>query len=126
MSTVDDYIDLPYKILLTADEDEDGHQGWVAEVLELPGVLSQGETIEEAAENVRDAMAGWLSVAIEDGKPIPRPRDTSYSGRFLIRIPASLHARLTELAELEGVSLNQFVSNALAAAADWRREPQCA
>jgi antitoxin HicB len=126
MTTIDDYIDLPYKIILTADEDEDGRHGWVAEVLELPGAISQGETIEEAAENIRDAMAGWLSVAIEDGKPIPMPRDTSYSGRFLIRIPSSLHARLTELAELEGVSLNQFVSNALAAAADWRREPQCA
>ena len=71
-------------------------------------------------------MAGWISVALEDGKEIPKPRDTSYSGRFLVRFPSSLHARLTELAELEGVSLNQFVSNALAAAADWRREPQCA
>jgi antitoxin HicB len=126
MSTVEEYIDLPYKIIITADEDEDGRRGWVAEVLELPGVISQGETIEDAAESIRDAMVGWLSVAIDDGKQIPLPHDTSYSGRFLVRIPASLHARLTELAELEGVSLNQFASNALAAAADWRREPQCA
>ena len=46
MSSVDEYLDLPYKILLTADDDEDGHHGWVAEVLELPGAISQGETIE--------------------------------------------------------------------------------
>ena len=105
MDTVDDYIDLPYKIILTADEDEEGTRGWVAEVLELPGAVSQGETIEEAAESIRDAMAGWLSVAIEDGKQIPLPRDTSYSGRFLVRIPSSLHARLTELAERSRASV---------------------
>ncbi len=124
MSTVDYYIDLPYKIILTADEDEHSNRGWVAEVVELPGVLSQGETIEEAAEGVRNAMADWIEVMLEDGKEIPLPRDTSYSGRFLVRIPSSLHARLTDLAELEGVSLNQFVSNALAAAANWRNQPQ--
>lgn len=43
----------------------------MAEVKELPGVMSQGDTVEAAAANVRDAMAGWISVALEDGVEIP-------------------------------------------------------
>ena len=62
MKTVEEYMELPYTIELTPDRDEEGTSGYVAQVRELPGCLSQGETAEEALENVRDAMAGWLSV----------------------------------------------------------------
>lgn len=121
MSTVDEYLSMPYRIELTPDRDEDGRLGWVAEVDELPGCISQGETPEEALEQVRDAMAGWISVALEDGREIPRPRaDVGYSGRFLVRLPSSLHAELVRRAELEGVSLNQFVSAVLAGSVHWR------
>jgi antitoxin HicB len=107
--------------VLTVDADDDGRVGWLAEVLDLPGCMSQGETQQEAVDRVQDAMRDWLEVAIEAGAPIPEPRDTSsYSGRFLARIPASLHARLAEIAEQEGVSLNQFVATTLAGAVGWR------
>jgi predicted RNase H-like HicB family nuclease len=43
----------------------------VAEVEELPGAISQGATPEEAVSSVYDAMAGWISIALEDGKEIP-------------------------------------------------------
>ena len=66
-------------------------------------------------------MASWISVALEDGREIPEPRDIdSYSGRFLVRIPRSLHADLARTAEQEGVSLNQLVAAALSAAVGWR------
>jgi antitoxin HicB len=66
-------------------------------------------------------MGGWLAVALEDGSDIPEPRsETSYSGRFVARIPKSLHAELVRAAEEDGVSLNQFVSSALAGAVHWR------
>lgn len=118
MRTLDEYLDLPYTIAIVHDRDDEGAEGYVAEVKELPGVISQGETIEAAAASVRDAMIGWLSVALEDGIEIPEPRDpTTYSGRFLLRIPRSLHAELARRAEEEGVSLNQFVATTLAQAA---------
>lgn len=125
MSTIEHYLALPYRIALTPDTDEDGRTGWVAEVLELPGAISQGDTPDEAVANVRDAMAGWLSVALSDGTEIPTPRgEDDYSGRFLIRVPASLHAALARRAQSEGVSLNQFASAALAGAVRWQaREP---
>ena len=116
----EDYMALPYTIEITPSRDDDGIEGYVAQVKELPGCVSQGATIEEAAASVRDAMEGWLSIALEDHREIPEPRaDDSYSGRFLLRIPRSLHAELARQAEEEGTSLNQYVATLLAGAARW-------
>jgi antitoxin HicB len=123
--TLEEYLGLPYSIIVTHDRDDEGVEGYVAEVRELPGVVSQGKTPEDAIRSVYDAMAGWISVALEDGVGIPEPRDpASFSGRFLLRLPRGLHAELARQAEEEGVSLNQYVTTMLAGAAGWRaREP---
>jgi antitoxin HicB len=122
MRDPEEYLKLPYEIRLVRDEGEDGRAGWVAEVEELPGCISQGATAEEAVANLRDAMLGWISVALEDELEIPLPNvRSSYSGRFIVRLPQSLHAELVRAAEREGVSLNQFVTNVLAGAVGWRR-----
>lgn len=119
--TFEDYLALPYHIELVQDQDEDGNSGWVAEVEELPGCISQGKTAEEAVASIRDAMKGWLSVALEDGNTIPLPRGESYSGKFILRVPATLHAELAKEAEREAVSLNAFATSALAGAVGWRQ-----
>ena len=104
------------------DEDEDGQVGWVAEIQELPGCLSQGYTREEALANLDDAKLSWISVALEDDLDIPEPRSSdSYSGHFVVRLPQSLHAELARTADREGISLNQFVANVLAGAVGWRQ-----
>jgi antitoxin HicB len=120
--TIEEYLELPYTVEITYDRDADGNEGYVAEVRELPGCISQGSTIEEAAAHIRDAMQGWISVGLEDGKEIPVPRDPgAYSGRFLLRLPRGLHAELAREAEREGVSLNQYVTTTLAGAVGWRQ-----
>jgi hypothetical protein len=48
----------------------------------------------------------------EQAKPAP-------SGRLLLRMPGALHAELTRAAEREGVSLNQFITRALARTVGW-------
>jgi len=48
---------------------EDG--GWVAEVPSLPGCISQGDTKEEAIENIRDAIQVWVEGARSVGIPVP-------------------------------------------------------
>ncbi|HEY4026107.1 MAG TPA: toxin-antitoxin system HicB family antitoxin [Candidatus Dormibacteraeota bacterium] len=122
MRTLEEYLELPYAIVVVHDVDEDGNNGWVAEVEELPGAISQGRTPEEAVERVREAMRDWIAIALEDGIAIPEPRATAdFSGRFLVRVPASLHADLVRSADREGVSLNQFVAGALAGAVGWPR-----
>ena len=118
---LEEYRALPYRIVLTPDEDEEGRRGFVAEVVELPGCMSQGATPNEAVEGVRDAMAGWISVALEDGRDIPEPgeHEERYSGKFLVRMPRGLHASLARTADAEGVSINQFVVSVVSGACGW-------
>lgn len=123
MRKIEEYLALPYTLVVVHNVDEDGNAGWVAEVEELPGCMSQGASPEEAIERVREAMRDWIAVALEDGMEIPEPREEAdFSGRFLVRIPASLHADLARSAGREGVSLNQFVISALAGAIGWRSD----
>lgn len=50
-------------------EGEDGY--FVAEVPSLPGCISQGKTREEAIDNIKEAIALYIEVLKEQGKPIP-------------------------------------------------------
>lgn len=47
--------------------------GYLASVPELPGCQSDGETPEEALQNVYDAIDSWIEAAHEMGRPIPAP-----------------------------------------------------
>jgi predicted RNase H-like HicB family nuclease len=51
---------------------EDGY--WVAECPSLPGCISQGETKEEAIENIKEAIEAYTSSLKEDGLPVPEDR----------------------------------------------------
>ena len=96
---------------------------YLAEVPDLPGCVTHGETVVEAARNAEEAMEGWLEVAEEAGDPIPLPSTVKhYSGRFLARIPRDLHAELALEAERQGASLNQYVLAQLARAAGAARK----
>src|SRR3972149_1375416 len=107
---IEELMKLPYARVLTPDETG----GYVAEVLELPGCISEGDTPDEAIENLEDAMRGWLQVALEDGQRIPEPLEAGeYNGRILLRVPRSVHARCVRLAGADGVSLNQWLLEAI-------------
>jgi predicted RNase H-like HicB family nuclease len=49
---------------------EDGY--WIAECPSLPGCVSQGKTREDAIENVKEAIRGYVAALKEDGIPVPR------------------------------------------------------
>ncbi|HLL72606.1 MAG TPA: type II toxin-antitoxin system HicB family antitoxin [Pyrinomonadaceae bacterium] len=53
---------------VTIDRDEDGI--WIVECPSIPGCVSQGETKEEALENVKDAIRQCLQVRAEKGYPL--------------------------------------------------------
>jgi len=63
-----------YRITLQPLTAEEGG-GWLAEVPELSGCMSDGETPQQAVENVMDAIACWIEAADEDGRPVPAPAD---------------------------------------------------
>jgi antitoxin HicB len=107
------YLKLNYPIAITQDE-EDGKSYYEAEIPDLPGCGAHGESIEEAIKRLDDAKKLWIEVSIERGLPIPEPTsEDEFSGKFLLRIPAKLHMQLTNLAQKEGISLNQYVRNSL-------------
>lgn len=92
--------------------------GYVAEIEELPGCMTQGETLGEVARRIEDARRGWIEVAYEDGMEIPLPQtEEQYSGKFVVRLPKYLHRRLAEQAAREGISLNQYVASLLSSSA---------
>lgn len=91
---VEDYLELPYTIEVVKDEGEN-YAGWFARVIELPGCMTQADTFAELSEMIKEAMTVWIETALEDGEPIPLPRSVeAYSGRFVVRIPKSLHREL--------------------------------
>ncbi len=51
---------------------EDG--SWVVECPSLPGCISQGKTKEEAVQNIREAIEGYVLALQQDGLPIPPER----------------------------------------------------
>ena len=102
------YLERPYHIIIQHITDESGSY-YFATVREFDGCMSHGDTYAEAFENIQDAMKGWIETKLENGFPVPEPVDDSqYSGKFVVRIPKTLHARLALEAELEGISLNQY------------------
>lgn len=94
--------------------DESGHY-FYGKVLELDGCQSTGDTLEELNTNLIEAMEGHIEVMLENGIDVPEPvKEDSLSGKFVIRVPKSLHRRLVIEAEKEGVSLNQYAMYKLA------------
>lgn len=91
--------------------DEDGESVFKATVKELPHVAEYGDSYEEVYELAVDAINVLHEMASDMGHKFPNPstEDENYSGRVTLRMPKSLHRSVAATADLEGVSLNQFL-----------------
>lgn len=108
MKNIEEYMKLPYNYIIQQINDESGEY-YYAHVLEMDGCQSTGNTFKEAYDNLKDAMRGWIETKIDGGYDIPLPvKYNEFSGKFMVRIPKSLHYRLSIEAQQEGVSLNQY------------------
>lgn len=109
--SLDEYLALEYPFQVIADPDG----GYVVLFPDLPGCMTQADSYEEIAEMAQDVRALWIESAYDQGLEIPLPSyPEEYSGKFNLRLPRSLHRRLAESADQEGVSLNQYVTQILA------------
>ena len=73
----------------------------------------EADTFEDIYLMLRDAMTLWIETAIDKNREIPLPevmQQEKFSGKFIVRLPKSLHHKLASLAKNEGVSLNQLVN----------------
>jgi len=109
MKHLDDY---PFEIR-HLDEDEGG--GYLITFPDFNSCISDGETVEEAIANGKEALAGMIEALKAWNQPIPKPNSGGVaSGKFVTRVPKSLHAALTVRAKNEGVSLNALVLSFIA------------
>jgi antitoxin HicB len=88
--------------------------GYLVEYPEIPGCMSDGETVEEAIANGREALRDCLDVFRESGRKLPKP--SIEAAQWRQRLPRTLYARLTRQAEREGVSINSLVTAIIAEA----------
>lgn len=116
------YLNLPYTVVLRRDEEGD----FVARVDELPGCAAHGKTEQEALEHLREAKDLWITACLEEGQLVPEPskEEELPSGKWVQRVPRSLHKKLAELAKQENVSLNQLATSILSEAVGLRKSIQ--
>lgn len=101
----------PYTFTLVRGDDE----VWTSGVLEMPGVISEGDDPGDAIEMAEDALVETIISLIELHQEIPEPfRTRDYSGRLQLRLNPDLHRRAAVLATEQGVSLNRWLSQAVA------------
>lgn len=94
---------------------------WVCEYPDLPGCIGTGASRTEAVEDGEAAKVLWLDTYKRKFGEYPEVNDSfsrEYSGRFVLRVPRSLHRDLALRAEENGTSLNtlcvQYLSAGLA------------
>jgi antitoxin HicB len=124
IQNIADILKLPYTIEVKFDQGKN-YSGWFGRVVEWPGCMTQADTFAELGEMIQDAMRAWAETALEEGQDIPEPKPAEeYSGKFIVRVPKSLHRELVEIAEREGVSLNAFANVSLAKAVGAKMQEQ--
>lgn len=98
-------IEYPFHVIAA----EEG--GYVLVFPDLPGCISQVESIDEIPGVAEEIRTLWLETEHQLGHSLPPPSyPEEYSGKFNVRLPKSLHRELAEAAKADGVSLNQYVT----------------
>lgn len=69
----------------------------------------QGTTVDEIEQAFKDSVDDYLAFCKERGEEPDRP----FSGKFNLRIPPDLHAKLSIAAQLQGESLNNYITKML-------------
>ncbi|HAU4888422.1 toxin-antitoxin system HicB family antitoxin [Aeromonas hydrophila] len=97
-------------------ESVDGERMYVARIQELPDVEEYADTAEFARELALDTIATMYDICQDKGLKFPSPnvaQAPEASGRVTLRLAKSIHAAAIQRAQFEGISLNQFMSNAI-------------
>lgn len=104
MSKLNDY---PFEVRpLSAEEGG----GYLISFPDFAECISDGETVDEAVENGRDALKATVAALKAKKLPVPAPNSGGVaSGKFVARVPKTVHAQLATRARAEGVSLNALV-----------------
>jgi len=110
-ATAKEYLRLAYQRVIVPESDG----SFRAEIAEFPGCMALAETKAAALDKIEDAAESWIEAALEQGQTIPAPLEShGYSGKLILRLPRSLHRKAARCADMDRVSLNNFITTALA------------
>ena len=112
MSRANQHLD-QYQFTVRPLSKEEGG-GYLVEYPDIPGCMSDGETIDEAIKNGREALLDCIEVFKESGRKVPKP--SIEAAQWRQRLPRTLYSKLTKQAEHEGVSINSLVTAIIAEA----------
>jgi len=104
MSKPNDY---PFEVRpLSAEEGG----GYLISFPDFAECISDGESIDAAIENGLDALKATIAALKSKKLPVPAPNSGGVaSGKFVARVPKTVHGQLAMRARAEGVSLNALV-----------------
>lgn len=72
---------MKFKVIITYDSE---YGGYVVDVPELVGCMSQGKTFDEALNNIKDAIRGWLEVERRHGRLEPFEEKEVFLGEVTV------------------------------------------
>lgn len=107
---------LKYPFVIKSLDESDGG-GFLIEFPDLPGCMADGETIEQTISEGKKALNAWIETAKHLKRDIPEPNSylaENFSGKYLQRLPKSLHAELSKKADYEGISINSLALSYIA------------
>ena len=100
-----------YRVTWSAEDND--HVGLCAE---FPSLSWLAPTPEKALSGIRRVVADVVTDMKASGEEIPQAlAEKKFSGRFIVRVPASVHRALATEAAEQGVSMNRLVSAKLTA-----------
>ena len=99
--------DYPFEIRPLSEEEG---SGFLISYADFSDCISDRETVEEAMTNGKDALKATIAALKARRLPVPAPNSGGIaSGKFVARVPKTVHAQLNTRAKAEGVSLNTLV-----------------
>lgn len=97
----------PYRVLV---EFSAADEAYIARVPAFEGLAAHGDTPEEATHEACAAAEGMIATLRARDRHVPDPdASADFSGQLRLRLPKSLHARLSALASADDVSLNNLL-----------------
>lgn len=111
------YMALDYSVEIRKLRKEEGG-GYLASIPQLgsKAFCADGRTINKALEGLKQVKRLLFSDYLDRGVPIPEPEaetESLFSGKFVIRIPVTLHRELVETTRKQNISLNQLILHLL-------------
>lgn len=99
-----------YKGYIGKFDYEEGDDAFHGIVLNTRDVIHfQGVSIDELRRSFQDSVDDYLAWCAEEGKEPDKP----FTGKFVVRVSPELHRKVSLQAQSAGVSLNQWVTEAL-------------